>query len=349
MLLNRGGEGEEQEQDVEDVQNEVEGEDESEGEDSGEEEEDQSREDYYRDPQFLRFLGLEGFSVTQIPQQKNTETKNEEKGHDESDPTPEKSLHSQEEEFLDGEDFVEALGQQAQQELRFGHQKKSSSKCGQNYKIEISLPKKGKKFEQIRQKVLKFAKEITLLVDWIHRQGYIHRDLKLDNIMVFPSTNSAPGSSEHQNFLKLVDFENCIKNSKTEISKEQEYNFPPWAIGSVYYKPPDLSKEYSFEWDVYSLGVTLFYWFEGTHPLKGTITQESGYEAIVQAHFDLISKNEKIELFGKNFEFDLLEKTHPDWLALKQWEVLVRRCLAGFEGRLKSDDLLDLMKELGLV
>ena len=75
----------------------------------------------------------------------------------------------------------------------------------------------------------------------MHDKGFIHRDLKPDNIFVFPN-----GS------IKIGDF---------SISRKMDFeNYMTGNITTRYYRPPEIiygKKKYSQEVDIWSLGCTI--------------------------------------------------------------------------------------------
>ena len=61
-------------------------------------------------------------------------------------------------------------------------------KCSENLKIHIfghpeSIPGKSEN-SAVTREVCRWAKEITTALNYIHKQGVVHRDFKLENILV---------------------------------------------------------------------------------------------------------------------------------------------------------------------
>lgn len=95
-------------------------------------------------------------------------------------------------------------------------------------------------------------KQILKGVGYIHKEGYIHRDLKPGNIFL-TITNSIS--------VKIGDFGLAIKYNDNHVS---------YAVGTLLYMAPELidgtkAKIYTYKVDVFSLGLILF---ETVHPLN---------------------------------------------------------------------------------
>ncbi len=86
------------------------------------------------------------------------------------------------------------------------------------------------------------TRQIVSALEHIHRKGIIHRDIKLENLIL------------HQNgqIVKIADF-----GLSTFIPEDGKARTN---CGSKSYKAPEIVAEraYSFEVDIWSLGVTLF-------------------------------------------------------------------------------------------
>lgn len=97
----------------------------------------------------------------------------------------------------------------------------------------------------------KIVLEITHAMNYIHKKGFIHRDLKIDNIMLNSSFQA-----------KLVDFgllainESILNDSLTR------------GVGTLMFMSPEMLNEekYDIKTDVYSFGVLLYSIFFGENP-----------------------------------------------------------------------------------
>mmetsp|Transcript_6662 Transcript_6662/g.16680 ORF Transcript_6662/g.16680 Transcript_6662/m.16680 type:complete len:659 (-) Transcript_6662:1541-3517(-) len=94
-------------------------------------------------------------------------------------------------------------------------------------------------------------------LDYMHQKGLIHRDIKLDNLLL---------DSNHN--IKIVDFGFSVKTAKGEKLKK--------ACGSPSYAAPEIVTRKEYEGsrvDVWSLGVVLFAMVCGYFPFQANTTQ----------------------------------------------------------------------------
>ena len=141
--------------------------------------------------------------------------------------------------------------------------------------------------------------ELLPVLDFIHQQDIIHRDIKLENIM----RRQAISIVEKSGNLVLIDFGVSKQLSETVMSK------PGTAIGSPGYAPLEQmegGKAYPTS-DLYALGVTCFHLLSNIHPRS--LWVEEGYGWTKNWHnylrFPLSSTLEKIlsKLLQKNREY----------------------------------------------
>jgi serine/threonine protein kinase len=100
-------------------------------------------------------------------------------------------------------------------------------------------------------------RQILWALQGIHGKGYIHRDLKLENIMLL---NQKPDSP-----IRLIDFGMMI-----ELPAGQEVVVAKVALGTAGYIAPEsiLRKEYSFKSDVWQAGCCLYNLLSGHFPFN---------------------------------------------------------------------------------
>ncbi|MBQ2152767.1 MAG: protein kinase [Clostridia bacterium] len=91
--------------------------------------------------------------------------------------------------------------------------------------------------------ILKFAEEVAQGIKAIHDLGYIHRDIKLENIFVSPKTG----------IYKLGDF-NVSKQSDTARTVAGTYEY----IAPEIFNSPFNRNSYSRQVDIYSFGLCLY-------------------------------------------------------------------------------------------
>ena len=129
---------------------------------------------------------------------------------------------------------------------------------------------KGKDFQNQLEDLIKQAEQIVnnsmkarIVVDichgmsHIHKLGWIHRDLKIDNIMLNSIFNA-----------KIVDF--GLVRFNEFLSNESSFvkNSMSKGVGTMAYMSPEMlnEDEYNEKTDVFSFGIVLFYIFVGKLP-----------------------------------------------------------------------------------
>lgn len=106
--------------------------------------------------------------------------------------------------------------------------------------------------EAIPEEVIRsFMKQLFSAVSHIHQKGYMHRDIKLDNILF-----SLAGDADQEiGDIKLCDFGQACKIGRSRITNSEE------VFGSTGYLAPEAiqpNTKYNEKVDVYSLGVILY-------------------------------------------------------------------------------------------
>lgn len=115
-----------------------------------------------------------------------------------------------------------------------------------------------KKKKMSEKQVMLFSRNLFEVLSYIHSKGIIHRDLKLENILM----TSNVGDSE----FKLADFGLACYIDKSLKSKS----------GSPGYMAPEILRgnTYSTKVDVFSAGIIIFILLTGTSPFVANTTQK---------------------------------------------------------------------------
>ncbi|XP_056848338.1 mitogen-activated protein kinase kinase kinase 20 [Raphanus sativus] len=97
----------------------------------------------------------------------------------------------------------------------------------------------------------------------IHRHGYVHCDIKPDNLLVFPSSKQDSSSYE----IKISDFGNTLEVG--EVPKFWESEFP-W-VGTPIYMPPESVRDgfANKGIDLWSVGCLVLEMYTGVIPWEG--------------------------------------------------------------------------------
>ena len=129
-----------------------------------------------------------------------------------------------------------------------------------------------KKRGKLQEPVAKFIfKQIILALKFIHENNIVHRDIKLDNILI-----------DLDNNIKICDFGVSRIINKGDIMLEQ--------CGTPAYIAPEilLNKGYEgFKVDVWSAGVVLYAMLSGTVPFKGANIKEL-HKLIISGNYQQI-------------------------------------------------------------
>ena len=104
------------------------------------------------------------------------------------------------------------------------------------------------------------TKQIVRALNYMHKKNVIHRDLKLENVMVDIGSNE---QGKPELILKLTDFgfSKVLETNKKETNK----------LGTTLYMAPELFKgvEYDHKVDTWALGVMVYMMLSGKYTFTG--------------------------------------------------------------------------------
>ncbi|XP_046994139.1 serine/threonine-protein kinase 33-like [Schistocerca americana] len=105
-------------------------------------------------------------------------------------------------------------------------------------------------------------RKLASAVAYLHRNGIVHRDLKLENILL--TTN--PADPEDKLYIKVTDFGQSVVRSG--VAHDQMLHE---RCGTMAYMAPEVleSRMYSHQCDVWSMGVITFVLLVGEFPFTG--------------------------------------------------------------------------------
>ena len=130
-----------------------------------------------------------------------------------------------------------------------------------------------RKRSKLNEQIAKFIfKQIILSLQYIHSQNIVHRDIKLDNILIDLNNN-----------IKICDFGVSKKISLNDKMYEQ--------CGTPAYIAPEILKNKGYEGfsvDIWSAGVVLYAMLSGTVPFKGNNLNEL-HDLIMKGKFNIIN------------------------------------------------------------
>lgn len=148
-------------------------------------------------------------------------------------------------------------------------------------------------------------------LDYIHRQGLIHRDIKLENLFIDDNLN-----------IKIADF-----NVSATIDQKSAQNFVPdmekaqyminfntnTGVGSLGYKAPEFKSKYDQKVDIFAMGVVFFelcYWCRptGYNVKKNEYYQKGIYSQELNNLIDRMIDENKETRIGSSEAFALAKK-----------------------------------------
>ncbi len=130
--------------------------------------------------------------------------------------------------------------------------------------------------------VKKFLREILLVLEYVHQNRVIHRDIKPPNIIRCKSDGR----------LVLIDF-GAVKELISQADDKPHNTATTQFVGTVGFAPPEqLALRTTFSSDIYSLGITCLYLLTGKPPLEFDYDPATG-EVLWQ------QETEVSEYFGK--------------------------------------------------
>lgn len=148
-------------------------------------------------------------------------------------------------------------------------------------------------------------KQVVRALLYCHKKGILHRDIKLENILI-----------DHENKIKLTDFGLC------RIKKYTDEYFNG-VVGTARYIAPEIlhNKDYNESIDVWGLGIVLFILLTGEYPFDGkkkeTIFIRIKNNDIKYGNYDLTSTEIKLlkRLLCKDprYRIQLEDITKHEW------------------------------------
>jgi serine/threonine-protein kinase len=121
----------------------------------------------------------------------------------------------------------------------------------EGYNLKDLILRKGRIDESEASEILL---QIGEALDYLHKHGIIHRDIKPQNILINP-----------EGLVKLTDFGIALQNSR------QSANESEFGTGTATYMSPEQIKGLVLDerTDIYSLGVTAYEMLTGSAPFRG--------------------------------------------------------------------------------
>ncbi|XP_052243873.1 serine/threonine-protein kinase 33-like [Dreissena polymorpha] len=137
----------------------------------------------------------------------------------------------------------------------------------------------------VESQVRLITKELASAIAYLHKNDIVHRDLKLENILV--SKSASPSNPEDSLQIKVTDFGLSI--TKSGVGHD---NMMQDFCGTPNYMAPEIidNKMYSQQCDVWALGVIVYTLFCGVPPFRSK-DEENLYELIKKGDLDFTSSD----------------------------------------------------------
>jgi len=130
-------------------------------------------------------------------------------------------------------------------------------------------------------------KQIISAINYCHKKGIVHRDLKMENVLFVDKGNNLDikiidfGLSQYSKF-QLTSLNDLIVGDKTITMFEK--------VGTAHYVSPEVLKgKYNQKCDIWSAGVILYAMLSGTFPFKGKSDKEI-YKSILKRKYEYPDK-----------------------------------------------------------
>ena len=166
------------------------------------------------------------------------------------------------------------------------------------------------------QNMKRILLDICLGLEFIHRNGYIHRDIKPDNVVLYDEDGRLLG--------KICDFGFAKKFNKYESHTPN--------IVTCWYRAPEIitgMTDYDISSDIWSLGCVLYEMIRGDALLKGI---EDNPEIMIQTLIGKmpinVNKEDLISIGAENYDLitESLCKDFPSFLGMTQVELDTYTC-----------------------
>ncbi|CAK89045.1 unnamed protein product (macronuclear) [Paramecium tetraurelia] len=162
--------------------------------------------------------------------------------------------------------------------------------------------------------VIVILKQLVNGLHYLHKNNIIHRDLKLDNIgVVITPKDFCKLTTSNEKLIveifknasyKLLDLglaKQFFNKTQTQTYAGTEVNMAPEVLER---------KPYSFEADIYSLGVCLYQMITGEYPYYDNLNQKKQFELIKEesANFEIIENQVLRNLIQQMLKYNVAER-----------------------------------------
>lgn len=127
------------------------------------------------------------------------------------------------------------------------------------------------------QETKQIMKQLLSVADYLHSQGLVHRDMKLENILIKEQTDGY--------LVKVIDFGQAVSFEEGQTLTK--------VCGSLFYLPPEvMMRSYNHKCDIWSLGVICYSLLTGHFPFDSDFDEEI-YEKIAMSRLTFTKFDQK--------------------------------------------------------
>ncbi len=173
------------------------------------------------------------------------------------------------------------------------------------------------KHRTISERIAKYIfKQITSAVSYCHSQNIVHRDIKLENILIKDDLQDVPIS---KNTMVLTDF---------GFATYQNLHSPPLKdfLGTVEYESPEISAGIRYDGrksDIWAMGICLYVLVIGAFPRRTYSLVNTRHFTVSISHDSIISPKLRILLEGMldsnpDSRFSMEQVINASWLHVSQ-------------------------------